>query len=889
MTGKKDRELDEEIRSHLEMAVRDRVERGESHHAAEAAARRELGNIALVKEVTREMWGWMWLERLVQDLRYGARLLGRNPGFTAVAVLSLALGIGANTALFQVINAVRLRALPVHDPDTLATIRIADMTGARGNFSSSYPIVTNPIWEQIGRDQQAFTGLLAWSGTPFNLAPGGLARRVRGLWVSGSFFDVLGVKPASGRLFTTADDRRGCPPRAVISHGFWQSELGGRPLSGATLTLDGHPVEILGVVEKGFTGVEVGRSFAVAVPICAQPALTDGVGRLASGTDWWLTVMGRLKPGWTMEQASAHLGTISPGVFRSTLTPAYPVANVSQYLGFRLEAVPGGSGMSGLRDEYSAPLGLLLAIAALVLVIACVNIANLMLARASAREREFAVRIALGASRARVIRQLLAESLLLAIVGAACGSLLASYLSDALVSFLDPARQTISLDLGADWRVLGFIVAVTALTCVLFGLAPALKATRVSASAVVRSAGRGLTQGRERFAVRRALVTLQIALSLFLLIAALLFTRTLGNLLAVDPGFTQAGVVVTELDFRGLRVPADRRHALRADVLARIRSVPGIAAAADVSVVPVSGNASGNNVWMETADQPRPVNALFNRVSDAYFSTLRIPLIAGRDFSDADTVETPTVAIVNESFVRMVANDEPVLGRRLKVEATPTQAESAYEIVGVVRDAKYLDLRQEPTPVVFLAARQSTRPGEFMQVMVRSDLPRSGFTAAMTQAVREVNRGVIVSFTDFEEQIRRTLVRERLMATLSGFFGLIAAALAVVGVYGVVAYGVTRRTQEIGVRIALGARGADVLRMILREALWLVAIGTAVGLGLALLGGRAAATLLFGLEPTDPVTLALAAGVLTAIAFAASYVPARAAARIAPMTALRLE
>jgi predicted permease len=562
---------------------------------------------------------------------------------------------------------------------------------------------------------------------------------------------------------------------------------------------------------------------------------------------------------------------------------------VSQYLGFRLEAVPGGSGMSGLRDEYSAPLGLLLAIAALVLVIACVNIANLMLARASAREREFAVRIALGASRARVIRQLLAESLLLAIVGAACGSLLASYLSDALVSFLDPARQTISLDLGADWRVLGFIVAVTALTCVLFGLAPALKATRVSASAVVRSAGRGLTQGRERFAVRRALVTLQIALSLFLLIAALLFTRTLGNLLAVDPGFTQAGVVVTELDFRGLRVPADRRHALRADVLARIRSVPGIAAAADVSVVPVSGNASGNNVWMETADQPRPVNALFNRVSDAYFSTLRIPLIAGRDFSDADTVETPTVAIVNESFVRMVANDEPVLGRRLKVEATPTQAESAYEIVGVVRDAKYLDLRQEPTPVVFLAARQSTRPGEFMQVMVRSDLPRSGFTAAMTQAVREVNRGVIVSFTDFEEQIRRTLVRERLMATLSGFFGLIAAALAVVGVYGVVAYGVTRRTQEIGVRIALGARGADVLRMILREALWLVAIGTAVGLGLALLGGRAAATLLFGLEPTDPVTLALAAGVLTAIAFAASYVPARAAARIAPMTALRLE
>ncbi len=889
MTRKKDRELDEEIRSHLDLSVQDRVDRGESRAAAEAAARREFGNVGLVKEVTREMSGWMWLERVLQDLRYAARLLWRSPGFTVVAILSLSLGIGANTAIFQVINAVGLRTLPVHDPGTLASIRIADLTGARGNFNTRFSSVTNPIWEQLQPNQQAFSSVMAWNATTFNLTPGGLARPARGLWVSGRFFDTLGVRAAAGRLFTDADDRRGCAPRAVISHPFWQSELGGRPAVGSTLSLNGQPVEIVGVSDAAFTGVVVGRGFDVAVPLCAEPALSDGKGRLDAGTDWWLVVMGRLKPGWTLDQASAHLATISPVLFRTTLPPSYPSINVNHYLGFTLEAVPGGAGLSGLREDYSQPLWLLLGTAGLVLVIACVNLANLMLARASARQREFAIRLGLGASRGRIIRQLLVESLLLAAIGAAFGGLLAGLLSRTLVSFLDTDGRTIALDLPTDWRVLAFTAIVAMLTCVLFGVAPALRATRVSATAVIRGLGRGLTADRGRFALRRMLVTLQIALCLLLLAVALLFTRTLTNLLAVDPGFTSDGVIVTELDLRPLKVPMPERHALRADAVARVRAVPGIQSAAEVSVVPVSGSSWGNNVWLESGAAPIPVNALFNRVSSGYFETLRIPLIAGRDFNDTDTLESPAVAIVNDTFVRMVTHGESPLGRRVKREVTPFQPEMVFEIVGVVRDAKYIDLRQEPRPVVFFAAQQAAEPGEYLQIIGRSTLPPAAITGAVTAAIRGLSPNIVLSFEILKDLIRTTIVRERLMATLSGFFGIVAALLAMVGLYGVIAYTVARRTNEIGVRMALGADRREVSRMILREALWLTAIGVVAGLVLALIAGRAASTLLYGLQPHDPITLGIAVATLAVIAFAASYFPARAASRIAPMTALRVE
>ena len=887
----RDGELGEEIRAHLEMAIRDRVARGEPRAQAEAAARRELGNVVTIQEVTREMWGGMWLERLWQDLRYGLRLLRRNPGFTTVAVLSLALGIGANTAIFQVINAVRLRALPVANPSELAEIRLVDPSGMRGSFHSWNPTLTNPIWEQIRARQQGFAQVLATGATPLNLATGGESRPAQGLWVSGAVFSALGVRPAAGRLLTDADDRRGCPARAVLSYPFWQREYGGdRSVVGRTLTLQAQPVEIVGVAQAGFFGLEVGRSFDVAVPICAQPILDGGRGILDSGTNWWLTVMGRLAPGWTVEQATAQLDTISPDLFRATLPSNYPAVSVPKYLGFKLAAYDAGSGISSLRERYESPLWVLLGTAALVLVIACANLANLLLARASARQREMAVRLGLGASRGRVVRQLLTESLLLAGAGAICGAFLAGTLSTTMVSFITTADETVVLDLGLDWRVLGFTAALAIATCVIFGLVPALKATRLGADSVLKISGRGLTSGRERAGLRRALVVCQVALSLVLLVGAFLFTRSLQNLVNVDPGFHGDGVIVAGIDMRQLGVAAEGRGQARRELLARLAALPGIDSAAQVAVVPISGSAWGNNVWTDAGGSRKAVDAAFNQAGSGYFRTLGIPILAGRDFDDAlDTPSAPMVAIVNESFAREMVNGGNPIGLRFTIESTPSTPERTFHVIGLVRDTKYLTLREQVGAGVYLAESQEDSPGGFARVVVRSSLPPERVTAAITRSLTEWNPRIGVTYTLLNSQIADTLVRERLMATLSGFFGVLAAVLTLVGLYGVIAYTVASRTKEIGVRMALGATAGHVVSMILREAGLLVALGIAGGLLLARAGGQAASALLFGLEPDDPVTLAAAVVGLAAVAFAASYAPARRAARIEPNTALRID
>ena len=480
---------------------------------------------------------------MIQDLRFGVRMLLKSPGFTAVAVLSLALGIGANTAIFQLLNVVRLKSLPVKAPQELAEVRPTDVSGTRGSKSASYPAVTNPIWEQIRDRQQAFSGIFAWGTGGLNLAQGGEVRPAKALWVSGDFFNVLGIQPALGRVFSTADDQRGCSaPGVVISHAFWQREYGGEAnVIGRKLTLADHPFEIVGVTQQSFFGLEVGRTFDVAVPICADAVISGKNNRLDSGTNWWLMVTGRLKPGWSSPQASAQLQAISTGLFEQTLPANYPPVSVQNYLGMKLEAVPVGGGYSVLRENYERPLWLLLAIAGLVLLIACANLANLLLARASAREREMAVRQAVGASRGRLIRQLLVESLLLAVVGTALGAFLAQALSRFLVSFLSTSGNSVFLDLTPDWRVLGFAAGIAALTCLLFGLTPALRATRIEPGAAMKASGRGLTAGRERFSLRRALVVVQVALSLVLVASAFLFSRSLNKLLAVDTGFRSEG------------------------------------------------------------------------------------------------------------------------------------------------------------------------------------------------------------------------------------------------------------------------------------------------------------------------------------------------------------
>jgi predicted permease len=828
---------------------------------------------------------------MIHDLRFAIRMLLKSRGFTTVAVLSLALGIGANTAIFQLLDAVRLKMLPVPAPQQLAEVRIADMTGARGSFNSQYNAVSNPIWEQIKNRQQGFSSVFAWGRRDFNLAQGGEVRLAKALWVSGDFFNVLGVQPELGRVFSASDDIRGCStPGVIISHAFWQHEYGGeKNVVGRKLTLGDHSFEILGVTPASFFGLEVGKSFDVALPICAEGIIVGKNSRLDSGTSWWLMVTGRLKSGWSMEQASANLQAISPALFETTLTANYPPVNVKNYLGFKLEAVAAGTGYSALRENYDRPLWLLLAIAALVLLIACANLANLLLARASAREREMAVRQAMGASRGRLIRQLLAESLLLAVVGAALGGFLAQALSRFLVSLLSTANNAVFLDLAPDWRVLGFTAGVAAITCMLFGLTPALRATRIAPGAAMKASGRGLTAGRERFSLRRALVVAQVALSLVLVASAVLFSRSLSKLLTVDAGFQPGGVLIASVGLGRLNMPPERWIDFRRELLERIKSISGVGDASEANLVPLGGDSTNNNVWIDGTDGQVKADTSISRIAPDYFKTLQTPLLAGRDFNNLDSMAAPKVAIVNETFARKILNGANPVGQRLRIEATPTDPETVYEIVGLVKDTKYTDLREDFGPIAFFACSQDPRPGSGGLFLIRSNLTQAEITAAVKHVLVEANPAINISFQGFKTIIEESLLRDRLMATLSGFFGLLALLLASIGLYGILSYGVVSRTKEIGIRMALGAESRVVLSLILREALLLVLAGLSVGLPVVFAVTRFASTLLFGLSPTDPMSLFLAGFLMLGVALVAGYLPARRATKVDPLVALRYE
>jgi predicted permease len=828
-------------------------------------------------------------DEMFQDLRFAVRMLLKNKSFTAVAVLSLALGIGANTAIFQLLDAVRLRTLPVKAPQELAEVRMSDMKGARGGVSDR-PTVTNLIWEQIRERQQAFAGIFAWGTDSVNLAPGGEVRSARMLYVSGDFFNTLGVQPALGRLITTADDQRGIDePGLVISHAFWQHEYGGDAnVIGRKLTLGDHSFEIIGVTPSTFFGLEVGRSFDLALPIGANALVRGNTRMLDSGIIWWLTITGRLKPGWSLERATAHTQAISPGVFEASLPANYPPVSVRDYLESKLISIPAGSGISQLREDYEQSLWLLLAIAGSVLLIACANLANLLLARASAREREIAVRQALGASRGRLVRQLLVESLVLAALGAVFGAGLGQALSRFLVAFLSTSAAPVFLDLAPDWRVLGFAVGLAVLTCLLFGLAPALRSTRMEPGAVMKAGGRGMTAGRERFSLRRALVVAQVALSLVLVAGALLFSRSLGKLLTVETGFRQEGVLIAAVNFRRLNVAPDRNPAFKDELLDRIRALAGVESAGITNIIPL-GDWGGGNAWMDGEDARQAKNTSLSRVGPDYFRTLEIPLLAGRDFDARDRIGRPKVAIVNEAFARKFLNGANPVGRRFWIEASPGSPDTPYDIVGLVRDTKYGDLREEFRSIAYYAAAQDSGAGPGAQVLIRSRVPEAEMVAAVNNVLNEINPAITVSFQGFKPMIEATILRERLMATLSGFFGLLALLLACIGLYGILSYGVASRTNEIGIRMALGAQRRAVFWLILREALWLVIAGVAVGLPMIFAVTRLASTLLFGLTPTDPVSLLLAALLMLAVAMVAGYLPSRRATRVDPMAALRCE
>jgi len=559
------RDVDEEIRSHIALEARQRVESGDAPENASLAARRVFGNSTLIAEETRDVWRFVGLDNVWQDVRYGIRKLAQSPAFTITAALTLALGIGANTALFQLFDAVRLRRLPVENPQMMAIIELADRTIRGGRQTTGYPTLTNPLWERFRDTQQVFDGVLAWSNGETNLKYGRSAEldttstAIRGLFVSGEFFHVLGVRPALGRVFTVADDQRGCGlPGAVVSYSFWQRQLGGDPLAiGRDIFLNYRRVPLLGVAGQEFTGVEVGRSFDVAVPVCSQDLLGTEEGWLDNGALWWLTVMGRLRSGQSLDRANAQLASMSRGLFEATLPPSLPPERVGDYQKLQLRASPGAAGVSALRTRYSDPLVLLLAAAGLVLLLACANLANLILSRASTREREYAVRAALGASRRRLVRQLMVENGILAVCGTAAGVAVAAVLTQVLIGFLSTERNPLFLNLRMDLRLLAFVASVAGITCIAFGLMPAWSATRLGrsdgASEAIR--GRGSSVTRRSFGLRQGLIVFQVALSLLLLFGALLFAGTLANLLAVDPGFDVESVSVRGSIFQGRRYP----------------------------------------------------------------------------------------------------------------------------------------------------------------------------------------------------------------------------------------------------------------------------------------------------------------------------------------------
>jgi predicted permease len=570
-----------------------------------------------------------------------------------------------------------------------------------------------------------------------------------------------------------------------------------------------------------------------------------------------------------------------------TLPSAYQEDNRKKYLSQKLDAYPGATGLSNLRRQYESPLWLLLGIAGLVLVIACANLANLLLARASAREKEIAVRLALGAARGRVVRQLLTESLLLAIAGAALGIVLARVLSAALVRYLTTQSGTMFLELGMDWRVLGFTAGLAVLTCVLFGLAPALKATSAAPAAIVSLAGRGLTATRERFSLRRGLVVIQVSLSLVLLVGAVLFVRSLRNILTLDAGFQRDGMVVVDIGYAGLNLPPERRVAFRELLLERVRALPGVTGAADTSIVPVRGFGWQNDVVVGGKESDTFV--LESNISPGYFRTTGTPILLGRDFDERDNRQSPKVAIVNEETAKKLFGGD-ALGKTFQIAADRGEKRYNFQIVGVVRNTKYYDLRENFQPIAFYPEAQDDNPDAETQMMVRSDLDLVAVINEVKAAIAQVDSGISVDFHAYDQQIIKDgLLRERLLATLSSFFGLLAAVLATVGLYGVIAYMVARRTNEIGIRMALGAAPRQILAMVLSEAGRLLAIGVAVGVVLTVAAGRWAASLLFGLKPYDPKTLAAAVVGLGLVAVAASVVPARRAANLDPMAALRDE
>jgi putative ABC transport system permease protein len=894
-------ELREEIDAHLEFEIQEHISTGMTPAQAQEAARREFGNSMLIQEQARESWMFYVFETILQDLRYGLRMLFRSPALTCAALLSLALGIGANTALFGVVNAVMLRALPVWHPDQLLLLTwtskawpehfVEDVEGSvdtdktTGQMKST--ALSNDTYQYLRQNNNAFSAMIAFSSNDerVNVGLGGGAQDAMLQAVSGDYFQGLGVSMILGRALAPADDRVTASLAVVVSSGFWQQRLGSdRFVVGKQIAINGKPATIVGVAAREFFGVDPGQTPDLYVPLSFQVELYRQVHEedLRKPKVWWLTLVGRLKPGISEERAGTELKVL----FHQSL-PVDSASVAPDAITPSLELSPASRGLGGLREEFSTSLFLMMAMVALVLLIACANVAGLLLARATSRQREISVRLSLGAPRLRIVRQLLTESILLGVLGGAVGLLFAKWVASLLVALLAGAqRQPIALSVQPDTRVFAFTAGISILSGILFGLAPALRVRRMDVySALRQNAGIPRSAGH-RFLSGKILVGAQVALCLLLMIGAGLLVRTLWHLQQVDLGFNRDHLLLFEVQPGLNGYKAARLATYYQDLQQRIGAIPGVKSVGISQRGPVGDGWSQGRVVIPGYTPPgKGVPFYRHWVSPSYFETLEIPLVLGRVLGPGDLSSSPRAVVVNQRFVQDYLHGDNPIGRKFNTGSLKA------EIVGVVGDTKYSSLRKEAPPTAYLSYLQYTPdyPAS-MTFEVRTKVDPAIVVAALQGKASVLDKDVpLIQIGTEMEVIGRALFLEKALALISGSFGLLALLLACVGLYGTMSYTVSRRTNEIGIRMALGAERGTILGMVLRESLLIVLAGIAAGMPLAWVGARLLESQLFGLSAHDPSTILLATAAIFAVTILAGFLPSRRASRVDPVVALRCE
>ena len=909
---KKDAELREELQFHLAEEAEEREAEGMATEEARRAARRELGNLTLVGENTRAAWGWTMAEQLGQDLRYAFRTMAANRLFTALAVLSLALGIGANTAIYSFVDAILLRSLPVSDPQSLVVLNWHAKWGGRdfvmhsmsgstwgdrqaGENSGIFPY---PAFELFRKEESVFSSVFAyfqyWKARRLNVVIRGQAQIANGWSVSGDYFRGLGVAPAAGRLILPDDDRPGSAAVVLASYGFGQRYFGGADqAAGQRVSIDNVPFTVVGVAPPEFFGVDPAGSPDLYIPMHANELLGAGQqfgfkpDAYFAANYYWTQIMGRLRPGVSLAQAQAGLAPLFRQWVASTASSDAERANLPE-----LVVQEGAGGLSSLRRRYSKPLFVLLALVGLILALACANVGNLLLARASARRREIALRMSVGASRARVMRQLLTESVLLASMGGALGVLLAIWGIRALTLLLASGRANFTLRAELNWHVLGVAAALSLATGVVFGLAPAVQATRVDVMPALKES-RGALPGRRRLlpgvSLSRILVAGQIAISLVMVIAAGLFVRTLSNLEAIDVGFNRQDVLLFQVDARRAGHKDPEISSFYGELRERLGAIPGVR---NVSLSEDSLMTAGTGLPLSVAGEPRNGENRILSVGPDFFRTMQIPILMGREIEERDRPGSPAVAVVNEEFVKANLGGRNPLGQHLILRKAAKGEPIArdMEIIGVCRNSSYGGLTRKIAPVAYLPYDQGYPEPDQMVYALRTSGEPLRYVNAVRDAVRQGDARVPVSEVRTQAaEIEQTVSQEITFARLCSGFAVLALAIACVGLYGTVSYSVARRTGEIGIRMALGAQRGRVVQMILLEVMALAGVGLAIGAGSALATSKFVESFLYGVRHNDPRVLLAAVGILLGAALVAGYVPARKASRIDPMTAVRHE